>query len=425
MTLDLFTIGHSTRSTTEFVDLLRGSQVELVVDVRHMPRSRANPQFNREVLPGELHSFQIGYVHLAALGGLRSRPRGNKASPNLLWDNASFRNYADYAMTEEFHQGLTELRELGHKRRSAVMCAEGVWWRCHRRIIADYLICAGESVFHILGHNRVDRAVLTPGGICQPDGASIRPCLTFPSGPDTNQAVMCGRYDNLIPRDAYGALFRSGRLPRSNFPPRYNVAPTDQIPIVRVDPRDGMREVTMAGWGLIPFWMKEKPKVPHINARAETVQKLPLFREAFAKRRCLIPATGFYEWQQRDDGKQPYRFRRRDLEPFAFAGIWEFAKLGGEEILSAAMIVGEPNPLVGGVHDRMPVMLLPEDYDRWLDPGAKQDELRALLRPYDAALMEGYAVSRLVNSVRNDTEECIEPIEDQATDAAKIVDPHR
>ena len=147
---------------------------------------------------------------------------------------------------------------------------------------------------------------------------------------------MCGRYDNLIPRDAYSALFRAVRVPRSNFPPRYNVAPTDQIPIVRVDPRDGERELTMARWGLIPFWMKDKPKVPHINARAETVHKLPLFREAFAKRRCLVPATGFYEWQQRSDGKQAYRFRRKDLEPFAFAGIWEFARLNGEEIVSAA-----------------------------------------------------------------------------------------
>jgi putative SOS response-associated peptidase YedK len=154
---------------------------------------------------------------------------------------------------------------------------------------------------------------------------------------------MCGRYDNLIARDAYRALFRAGRLPNSNFPPRYNVAPTDQIPIVRIDPRDGEREVTMARWGLIPFWMKEKPKVPHINARAETVHKLPLFREAFAKRRCLIPATGFYEWQTREDGKQPYRFRRKDLEPFAFAGIWEFARIAGEETVSACMIVGEPN----------------------------------------------------------------------------------
>jgi SOS response associated peptidase (SRAP) len=129
---------------------------------------------------------------------------------------------------------------------------------------------------------------------------------------------MCGRFDNLIARDAYRGLFKAERLPRSNFPLRYNIAPTDQIPIVRIDPRDGEREVVMARWGLIPFWMKEKPKVPHINARAETVDRLPLFREAFAQRRCLIPATGFYEWQKREDGKQPYRFRRKDLEPFYF-----------------------------------------------------------------------------------------------------------
>jgi putative SOS response-associated peptidase YedK len=129
------------------------------------------------------------------------------------------------------------------------------------------------------------------------------------------------------PRSLCRGLFKATRLPRSNFPPRYNVAPTDQIPIVRIDPRDGTREVVMARWGLIPFWMKEKPKAPH-NARAETVDKQPLFRRAFAQRRCLIPATGFYEWQKREDGKQPYRFRRKDLEPFAFAGIWEFARLG-------------------------------------------------------------------------------------------------
>jgi putative SOS response-associated peptidase YedK len=223
---------------------------------------------------------------------------------------------------------------------------------------------------------------------------------------------MCGRFDNLIAPDAYRGLFKANRLPKSNFPLRYNIAPTDLIPMVRIDPRDGEREVAMARWGLIPFWMKEKPKVRHINARAETVDRLPLFREAFAKRRCLIPATGFYEWQQRGDGKQPYRFRRKDLEPFAFAGIWEFARLAGEEILSATMIVGEPNPLVGGIHDRMPVMLMSEDYDRWLAPTASVSDLKALLNPYDPALMEAYAVSRVVNSVKNDTEECIEPLED-------------
>jgi putative SOS response-associated peptidase YedK len=221
---------------------------------------------------------------------------------------------------------------------------------------------------------------------------------------------MCARYDNLIPREAYHALFRAERLPQSNFPPRYNIAPTDPIPIVRVDPRDGERELTMARWGLIPFWMKEKPKVPHINARAETVHKLPLFREAFARRRCLVPATGFYEWQQRADGKQPWRFVRRDLEPFAFAGLFEFARLNGEEILSATIIVGEPNPLVAAVHDRMPVILMPDDYDRWLGPGERPDGLRGLLRPYDAALMKGYEVSRVVNSVKNDVAECIQPV---------------
>ena len=222
---------------------------------------------------------------------------------------------------------------------------------------------------------------------------------------------MCGRYDNLIARDAYRRLFRPGRLPQSNFPPRYNVAPTDQIPIIRVDPRDGERELVMARWGLVPGWLKEMPKVPHINARCETVHEKPLFREAFAKRRALIPATGFFEWEKRADGKQPYRFTRADLEPFAFAGLWEFARIGGEDILSAAIIVDEPNPLAAAVHDRMPVILHPDDYDRWLDPNASVEELRGLFRPFPAEMMQAVAVSRAVNSVKNDDERCIEPVD--------------
>jgi len=221
---------------------------------------------------------------------------------------------------------------------------------------------------------------------------------------------MCGRYDNIIAREAYKALFRAERLPASNFPPRYNVAPTDKVPIIRVDPRDGVRELVMARWGLVLFWSKEIPKIPHINARAETVHTLRLFREAFAKRRALIPATGFFEWQKRADGKQPYRFQRKDLEPFAFAGVWEFSRIGGEDIVSAAIIVGEPNPLAAAVHDRMPVILDPEDYDRWLAPERTIEELRALLKPFPAKRMRAQAVSRLVNNVRNDSEACIEPI---------------
>ena len=225
---------------------------------------------------------------------------------------------------------------------------------------------------------------------------------------------MCGRYDNLIPRDAYHRLFRPSRLPQSNFPPRYNVAPTDQIPIVRVDPRDGERELVMARWGLVPWWSKELPKAPHINARCETVHEKPLFREAFAKRRALVPATGFFEWQNRADGKQPYRFTRQDFEPFAFAGIWEFCRLADQEILSAAIIVGRPNPLAAAVHDRMPVILDPDDYDRWLDPGAPVEQLRSLFKPFPEGLMQAVAVNRAVNSVRNDDERCIEPVADTA-----------
>jgi putative SOS response-associated peptidase YedK len=220
---------------------------------------------------------------------------------------------------------------------------------------------------------------------------------------------MCGRYDSLIARHALTELFGVNRLPESNFPPRYNIAPTQDIPIVR-RAKDGERELVVARWGLIPFWMKEKPKQPHINARAETVHKTPLFREAFEKRRCLIPATGFYEWEKRANGRQPYRFRRRDLEPFAFAGLWEFNRNLGDAIVSATIIVTGANALVGAIHERMPVILFPEDHAAWLDPATPPDAARALLRPFPPALMEAYPVSRLVNSHENDGPELIEPI---------------
>src|SRR5215470_54082 len=145
MTNPFFTIGHSTRSIPEFVELLRSADVHLVVDVRTLPRSRANPQYNRETLPGTLAAFEIECEHLVELGGLRGRQYGIDATENAFWQNRSFHNYADYAMTESFGRGLARLRELGHRRRSAIMCSEAVWWRCHRRIITDYLISNGES----------------------------------------------------------------------------------------------------------------------------------------------------------------------------------------------------------------------------------------------------------------------------------------
>ncbi len=170
-----FTIGHSTRSTDEFIDLLRPDQVGLVVDVRTVPRSRTNPQFNRDTLPGSLASHQIGYEHIASLGGLRGKQRDAEPSVNAFWENASFRNYADHALTGDFRAGLERLRELGAERRVAIMCAEAVWWRCHRRIIADYLLAAGQFVFHIMGPGKLDAARMTPAARPEPGRGLVYP----------------------------------------------------------------------------------------------------------------------------------------------------------------------------------------------------------------------------------------------------------
>jgi uncharacterized protein (DUF488 family) len=163
MPLPFHTIGHSTRTIDEFVALLRESGVRLVVDVRTVPRSRTNPQYNRDTLPDTLAPFQIGYEHIATLGGLRGRKRAVPPAVNGFWQNASFHNYADYALGEPFRDGLARLREIGHATPCAIMCAEAVWWRCHRRIITDYLLAAGESVFHILGPRHVEPARMNEG----------------------------------------------------------------------------------------------------------------------------------------------------------------------------------------------------------------------------------------------------------------------
>jgi uncharacterized protein (DUF488 family) len=173
--LPFFTIGHSTRSVVELVDMLSSAEVRVVVDVRTVPRSQRNPQFNRDVLPDTLAAARIGYVHIVALGGLRGRTVDVPPDVNAFWANQSFHNYADHAMGEDFLVGLVRLRELGRQRRCAIMCAEALWWRCHRRIIADYLISDGETVFHILGTNNVARARLTAAAKRGPDGTLSYP----------------------------------------------------------------------------------------------------------------------------------------------------------------------------------------------------------------------------------------------------------
>jgi uncharacterized protein (DUF488 family) len=157
-----FTIGHSTRPLAAFGELLQAAKVELVADVRTVPRSRTNPQYNRETLPAALEAFHIGYRHFPALGGLRPKARDVPPNTNAFWRNTSFHNYADYALSEAFRAGFEELRTTGANQHCAIMCAETLWWRCHRRIITDYLIYAGEKVFHILGPGHVEPATLTP-----------------------------------------------------------------------------------------------------------------------------------------------------------------------------------------------------------------------------------------------------------------------
>lgn len=189
--------------------------------------------------------------------------------------------------------------------------------------------------------------------------------------------------------------------------PRYNIAPTDPILGVRLD--GGERVAQTFHWGLVPFWSKDrKGGARMINARAETAADKPAFREAMRQRRVLIPASGFYEWRD-EDGKQPYLFRRRDGRPLVFAGLWErwWDRTAKEALVSATILVTEAAEVVQPIHDRMPVILPPEAYDRWLAAG-DPSEVRDLLRPWTGDELEARRVSRSVNSVKNDGPELIE-----------------
>jgi uncharacterized protein (DUF488 family) len=175
-----YTIGHGTRPLGEFADLLRSAEVTLLVDVRTVPRSRTNPQYNRDKLAHALASLKIDYEHVAALGGLRGRERQVPRHLNAYWENESFHNYADYAMSERFREGFEHLRERGRRQRCAIACAETVWWRCHRRIITDHLLAAGETVFHLLAAGRVEAATINPAARVQDEGSLIYPAVAPP-----------------------------------------------------------------------------------------------------------------------------------------------------------------------------------------------------------------------------------------------------
>ncbi|PYS89593.1 MAG: hypothetical protein DMF64_17335 [Acidobacteria bacterium] len=219
---------------------------------------------------------------------------------------------------------------------------------------------------------------------------------------------MCGRFSQRTPAKKIAQKFGVEEVPP--LLERYNVAPAQVVLGIRAG--DGMREATFFKWGLVPRWAKD-PAIGNklINARAETVTEKPSFREAFLRQRCFIPADGFFEWARQGDRKQPLYFHLRDGEPFAIAGLWERWEGDGGPLETCTLLTTEANDLIAPYHDRMPVILKPEDYDRWLDAGARQAEiLRPLLRPYPQEEMNAYAVSPLVNSPSNDGPRCIEPL---------------
>lgn len=227
---------------------------------------------------------------------------------------------------------------------------------------------------------------------------------------------MCGRYTLYASPSELGEIFRidAGAIP--DFPARYNIAPTDPGLIVRASAGNGARtrEAGMLRWGLVPHWVDDPDDFPTlINARSETVREKASFRDAFRRRRCLVPASGFYEWQKRN-GKQPYHFRRSDGRPLALAGLWErWGRDGEADLESYTILTTDANDLVEPVHPRMPVVLDEEAAEAWLDPDGDGDRLAKLLRPAPEEELEAYPVTRKMNSPAFDEPGAVEPLDEE------------
>lgn len=223
---------------------------------------------------------------------------------------------------------------------------------------------------------------------------------------------MCGRYTLHSPKRLIVEHFKLNN--RITIEPRYNIAPSQEVPVIR-PAGEGNRELVKLRWGLIPFWAEE-PKTGYsmINARAETVAKKPAFRAAFRKRRCLVPADGFYEWKTSARGKQPHHIRMRDHSIFAFAGLWEhWEDEDGQMIESCTIIVTDANELLRPIHDRMPVILDQEQYSSWLDvENVNAQRAQELLIPYPGDRLQAYPVSTRVNSPTHDDDGCITPLDE-------------
>src|SRR5271157_5522444 len=221
---------------------------------------------------------------------------------------------------------------------------------------------------------------------------------------------MCGRFVLMSPGKLLAERFDLEEVP--DLKPRYNIAPTQMVAVVRLEKETGRRRLDLLRWGLIPFWSKD-PSIGNrlINARAESAAEKPAFRSAFKSGRCLVPADGYYEWKKGKGGqKQPYLARNADGSPFAFAGLWEKWQAPEDQIIaSCTILTTDANDLTQPIHDRMPVILKPEDYDLWLDPQVKAPNLlKPLLRPYPSEEMVAEPVSPKVNKATYDAPDCVE-----------------
>jgi putative SOS response-associated peptidase YedK len=220
---------------------------------------------------------------------------------------------------------------------------------------------------------------------------------------------MCGRYTLTSAPEALRALLRYEEQP--NFPPRYNVAPTQPIAIVRLV--DGKHHFALVRWGLLPSWVKDpKTFTLLINARGESAAEKPAFRAAMKRRRCLIPADGFYEWQAAGDRKRPFYVRAKSGVPLAFAGLWEtWTGPNGEELETATIVTTQANRTLAAVHDRMPVIVAPDAFDLWLDTtNVDATTAAALIQPAPEGLLQAYEISTAVNRTANDNPKLLEPV---------------
>jgi len=223
---------------------------------------------------------------------------------------------------------------------------------------------------------------------------------------------MCGRYRLSRRKQIIEEYFDSAPW-EEDWNPRFNIAPTQPVPVIRQHPKEPVREIAPMRWGLIPSWARDASVAASmINARSETASTKPAFRDALKLRRCLIPADGFYEWVRTGKSKQPFCFEVNEGELFAFAGIWDRWKAPSGWIKSCSILTTTPNAVTSAIHDRMPVILDRDSYDLWLDPGMQNvASISELLKPYDAGLMRSYPISSRINHVVNDDEECSRPVE--------------